>query len=80
MPQTQGSQPFSSCFYLFEGGAPGMSRTCDLGFRKVLPVVDYPELAPFCQSFGARSSALSTLYRFDPYRPRAAEPDSVRFN
>ena len=37
-----------------------------LDFREVLPVVDYPELARFCQRFGARSSALATLYRFDP--------------
>ena len=36
MPQLQRSQPFSSCFFVFEGSAPGMSRTCDLGFRKAL--------------------------------------------
>jgi len=36
-----------------------------LEFREVLPVVDYPELALFCKRFGARSSSLDTLYRFD---------------
>ena len=36
-----------------------------LEFREVLPVIDYPELALFCRRFGARSSALDTLYRFD---------------
>lgn len=29
-------RPYLSCFYENNGSAPGMSRTCDLGLRKVL--------------------------------------------
>jgi glutathione S-transferase len=36
-----------------------------LEFREVLPVIDYPALTAFCGRFGARSSALDTLYCFD---------------
>ena len=36
VPQLQRIRPYLSCFYENNGSAPGMSRTCDLGFRKAL--------------------------------------------